>query len=70
MALVHDESCKKNMSHMTIVTCVLFSCAVVFVLCVFVVCPAKDSLVTKKEFFSVVSGEVVKAMASKSVDTR
>ena len=29
---------KKNMSHMTIVTCVLFSCAVVFVLCVFVLC--------------------------------
>ena len=52
MALVHDESCKKkNMSHMTIVTCVLFSCAVVFVLCVFVVCPAKDSLVTKKRVF-------------------
>ena len=42
---------KKNMSRMTIVTCVLFSCAVVFVLYVFVVCPAKDSLVTKKEFF-------------------
>ena len=42
---------RKNMSHMTIVTCVLFSCAVVFVLCVFVVCPAKDSLVTKKSFF-------------------
>ena len=37
---------KKNMSHMTIVTCVLFSCAVVFV-----VCPAKDSLVTKKKSF-------------------
>ena len=53
MALVHDESCKKKMSHITIVTCVLFSCAVVFVLCVLVVCPAKDSLVTKKnEFFS------------------
>ena len=61
---------KKNMSHMTIVTFVLFSCAVVFVLCVFVVCPVMDSLVTKKEFFLVVSGEVVKAMASKSVDTR
>ena len=60
---------KKNMSHMTIVTCVLFSCAVVFVLCVFVVCPVMDSLVTR-EFFFVVSGEVVKAMASKSVDTR
>ena len=72
MALVHDESCKKkkNMSHMTIVTFVLFSCAVVFVLCVFVVCPAKDSLVTKKRVFFVISGEVVKAMASKSVDTR
>ena len=42
---------RKNMSHMTIVTCVLFSCAVVFVLCVFVVCPAKDSLVTKKKSF-------------------
>ena len=42
---------KKNMSHMTIVTCVLFSCAVVFVLCVFVVCPVMDSLVTR-EFFS------------------
>ena len=55
---------------MTIVTFVLFSCAVVFVLCVFVVCPAMDSLVTKKEFFWVVSEEVVKAMASKSVDTR
>ena len=51
-AWVHDESCKKKMSHITIVTCVLFSCAVVFVLCVFVVCLAKDSLVTKKEFFS------------------
>ena len=49
---------------MTIVTCVLFSCAVVFVLCVFVVCPVMDSLVTS-EFFLVVSGEVVKAMASK-----
>ena len=60
---------KKNMSHMTIVTFVLFSCAVVFVLCVFIVCPVMDSLVTKK-FFLVVSGEVVKAMASKSVDTR
>ena len=69
MDLVHDESYKKNMSHMTIVTCVLFSCAVVFVLCVFVVCPAIHSLVTR-EFFLVVSGEVVKAMASKSVDTR
>ena len=55
---------------MTIVTCVLFSCAVVFVLCVFVVCPVMDSLVTKKKIFLVVSGEVVKAMASKSVDTR
>ena len=42
---------RKKMSHITIVTCVLFSCAVVFVLCVFVVCPAKDSLVTKKESF-------------------
>ena len=52
MALVHDESCKKkNMSHMTIVTCVLFSCAVVFVLCVFVVCPVMDSLVTREFFF-------------------
>ena len=60
---------KKNMSRMTIVTFVLFSCAVVFVLCVFVVCPAIHSLVTS-EFFLVVSGEVVKAMASKSVDTR
>ena len=69
MALVHDESCKKKMSHMTIVTCVLFSCAVVFVLCVFVVCHEIDSMV-KREFFLVVSGEVVKAMASKSVDTR
>ena len=50
---------------MTIVTCGLFSCAVVFVLC------AQDSLVTKKNrTFLVVSGEVVKAMASKSVDTR
>ena len=29
---------KKNMSHMTIVTCVLFSCAIVFVLRVFVLC--------------------------------
>ena len=55
---------------MTIVTCVLFSCAVVFVLCVFVVCPVMDSLVTKNRIFFVVSGEVVKAMASKSVDTR
>ena len=36
---------KKNMSHMTIVTCGLFSCAVVFVLC------AQDSLVTKKQIF-------------------
>ena len=35
---------------MTIVTFVLFSCAVVFVLCVFVVCPAKDSLVTRSFF--------------------
>ena len=71
MALVHDESCKKkkNMSHMTIVTFVLFSCAVVFVLCVFVVCPVMDSLVTEK-IFLVVTGKVVKAMASKSVDTR
>ena len=34
---------KKNMSHMTIVTCGLFSCAVVFVLC------AQDSVVTKKQ---------------------
>ena len=42
---------KKNMSRMTIVTFVLFSCAVVFVLCVFVVCPVMDSLVTKKSFF-------------------
>ena len=40
------------------------------VLCVFVVCPAMDSLVTKKRVFLVVSGEVVKAMTSKSVDTR
>ena len=46
------------MSHMTIVTCVMFSCAVVFVLCVY------------KKSFLVVSGEVVKAMVSKSVDTR
>ena len=69
MALVHDESCKKKMSLMTIVTFVLFSCAFVFVLCVFVVCPVMDSLVTK-EFFLVISGEVVRAMASKSVDTR
>ena len=29
---------KKNMSHMTVVTCVLFPCAVVFVLCVFAQC--------------------------------
>ena len=36
---------KKNMSHMIIVTCGLFSCAVVFVLC------AQDSLVTKKQNF-------------------
>ena len=64
MALVHDESCKKNMSHMTIVTCGLFSCAVVFVLC------AQDFLVTKETFFLVVSGEVVRAMASNGVDTR
>ena len=46
MALVHDESCRKKMSHMIIVTCGLFSCAVVFV-----VCPAQDSLVTKKQIF-------------------
>ena len=39
------------MSHMTIVTCVLFFCAVVFVLYVFVVCPAIDSLVTREFFF-------------------
>ena len=34
----------KKMSQMIIVTCGLFSCAVVFV-----VCPAQDSLVTKKK---------------------
>ena len=51
---------------MIIVTCGLFSCAVVFV-----VCPAKDSLVPKKQiFFLVVSGEMVRAMASNGVDTR
>ena len=52
---------------MIVVTCGLFSCAVVFV-----VCPAQDSLVTKKKqiFFLVVSGEVVRAMASNGVDTR
>ena len=52
MPLVHDESCKKNMSHMTIVTCVLFSCAVVFVLCVFVLCVLPwIPLLQKKSFF-------------------
>ena len=39
------------MSRMTIVTSVPFSCAVVFVLCVFVVCPAIVSLVTREFFF-------------------
>ena len=44
---------KKNMSHMTIVTCVLFSCAVVFVLCVFVLCvlPRIPWLQTKQNLF-------------------
>ena len=59
---------KKNrkMSQMIIVTCGLFSCAVVFV-----VCPAQDSLVTKKNrFFLRVSGEVMRAMASNGVHTR
>ena len=56
---------RKNMSRMTIVTCVLFSCAVVFVLCVFALCvlPWIPWLQEKKSFL-VVSGEVVKAMAS------
>ena len=49
---------------MIIVTCGLFSCAVVFVLC------AQDSLVTKNRFFLVVSGEVVRAMASNGVHNK
>ena len=50
---------------MIIVTCGLFSCAVVFV-----VCPAKDSLVTKKQiFFGGVWGGGESDGLKKSVDT-
>ena len=43
---------KKNMSHMTVVTCVLFSlCRCLRAVCLRSVCPAQDSLVTKKKSF-------------------
>ena len=58
------------MSRMTIVTCVLFSFAVVFVLCVSSFCVSCHGFLVTREFFLVVSGEVVKAMASKKVWTQ
>ena len=52
MALVHDESCKKkHVTHDYRHMCPVLLCRCLRAVCLRSVCPAKDSLVTKKEFF-------------------
>ena len=60
---------KKHVTHDFRYICPVLLCRCLRAVCLRSVCPAIHSLVTR-EFFLVVSGEVVKAMASKSVDTR
>ena len=71
MDLVHDESYKKkHVTHDYRHMCPVLLCRCLRAVCLRCVSCHGFPGYKKKRVFSVVSGEVVKAMASKSVDTR